>query len=67
MFGGIGMQEILIILVIGLLVFGATRLPKIARSLGLGIKKFKKTIKGLDDDEETVRRRLRFTRSRQSR
>jgi sec-independent protein translocase protein TatA len=52
MFGGIGMQEILIILVIGLLVFGATRLPKIARSLGLGIKEFKKTIKGLDEDEE---------------
>ena len=52
MFGGIGMQEILIILVIGLLVFGATRLPKIARSLGLGIKEFKKTIKGLDDDDD---------------
>ncbi|HEB31082.1 MAG TPA: twin-arginine translocase TatA/TatE family subunit [Spirochaetes bacterium] len=52
MFGGIGMQEILIVLIIGLLVFGASRLPKIARSLGLGIKEFKKTIKGLDDDDD---------------
>ena len=52
MFGGIGMQEILIVLIVGLLVFGAARLPKIARSLGLGIKEFKKTVKGLDDDSE---------------
>ena len=51
MFGGIGMQEILIVLIVGLLVFGAARLPKIARSLGLGIKEFKKTVKGLDDDD----------------
>lgn len=51
MLGGIGMQEILIILVVGLLVFGAARLPKIARSLGLGIKEFKKTVKGLEDDD----------------
>ncbi|RKX96667.1 MAG: hypothetical protein DRP84_00515 [Spirochaetes bacterium] len=55
MLGGIGVQEILVILVVGLLVFGASRLPKIARSLGLGIKEFKKTVKGIeeDDSEET--------------
>ena len=52
MFGGIGIQEIVIILIVGLLVFGATRLPKIARSLGQGIKEFKKTVKDLDDDSE---------------
>jgi TatA/E family protein of Tat protein translocase len=60
MFGGIGIQEILIILVVGLLVFGAARLPKIARSLGQGIKEFKKTIKdttGGDDDESESRAR----------
>ena len=51
MFGGIGIQEILVVLVVGLLVFGAARLPKIARSLGLGIKEFKKTIKGIEEDE----------------
>jgi sec-independent protein translocase protein TatA len=52
MFGGIGMQEIVIILIVGLLVFGATKLPKIARSLGQGIKEFKKTVKDLDDDDD---------------
>jgi sec-independent protein translocase protein TatA len=52
MFGGIGFQEILVILIIGLLVFGATRLPKIARSLGLGIKEFKKTLKSVEEDED---------------
>ena len=52
MFGGIGIQEIVIILIVGLLVFGATRLPKIAKSLGQGIKEFKKTVKDLDEDED---------------
>ncbi len=52
MLGGIGIQEIVIILIVGLLVFGAARLPKIARSLGLGIKEFKKTVKGLEDDDD---------------
>jgi sec-independent protein translocase protein TatA len=50
--GGIGVQEIVIILIVGLLVFGAARLPKIARSLGQGIKEFKKTVKGIEDDDE---------------
>jgi TatA/E family protein of Tat protein translocase len=44
--GGIGVQEIVIILIVGLLVFGAARLPKIARSLGQGIK---------DEEESKVR------------
>jgi len=60
MIGGIGVQEILIILVVGLLVFGAARLPKIARSLGQGIKEFKKTIKGIDDEEDEGRNRINY-------
>jgi len=67
MIGGIGMQEILIILIVGLLVFGATRLPKIARSLGLGIKEFKKTIKGIDSDsdEETEGNQIKYVQNQQ--
>ena len=61
MIGGIGIQEIIVILVVGLLVFGAARLPKIARSLGQGIKEFKRTVKGIDDeDEEESRSRVRY-------
>lgn len=56
MLGGIGVQEIVIILIVGLLVFGAARLPKIARSLGQGIKEFKKTVKGLEEDDEEENR-----------
>lgn len=60
--GGIGVQEIVIILIVGLLVFGAARLPKIAKSLGQGIKEFKKTVKGIDedDDEGDSRNQVRY-------
>ncbi len=61
--GGIGMQEILIILVVGLLVFGAARLPKIARSLGLGIKEFKKTVKGLEEDVDSDSDKVRYVQN----
>jgi sec-independent protein translocase protein TatA len=49
MFGSIGFQEILLILVIALLLFGARRLPEIGRGLGKGISEFKKASRGLQD------------------
>ena len=42
--GGIGMQELIIILVIALLVFGAGKLPDIGSALGKSIKNFKKSL-----------------------
>ena len=42
---GIGMPELLIILGIAILVFGATRLPEIGSGIGKGIRNFKKSIK----------------------
>jgi sec-independent protein translocase protein TatA len=49
-FMGIGMQELLVILLICLLVFGASRLPEIGRALGKTINEFKKGLKeGADD------------------
>ncbi|MEO8192519.1 MAG: twin-arginine translocase TatA/TatE family subunit [Gemmatimonadales bacterium] len=42
--GNLGFPEILIILVIVLLLFGAKRIPEIAGSMGKGIKEFKKNI-----------------------
>jgi len=41
---GLGYQELLIILVIVLILFGANRLPMLARSLGSSMKEFKKGI-----------------------
>ena len=47
---GIGMPELILILLICLLVFGAAKLPEIAKNLGKGIKAFKKEMK---DDKKT--------------
>jgi sec-independent protein translocase protein TatA len=49
-FMGIGMQELLVILLICLLVFGASRLPDIGRALGKTVNEFKKGLKeGIDE------------------
>lgn len=53
MLGNLGMPEILLIMVIALLVFGAKRLPEIGSSLGKGIREFKKSMKEVTDDIDT--------------
>ena len=45
MFGDIGLPELLIILVIIMLIFGANKLPQLGRSLGSSIGEFKKGLK----------------------
>jgi sec-independent protein translocase protein TatA len=47
---GLGYQELLLILVIVLILFGAQRLPDLARSLGSSVKEFKKGVNELRDD-----------------
>ena len=44
MFGNLGFPELLIIMVVVLLLFGAKRIPEIAGSMGKGIKEFRKNI-----------------------
>jgi sec-independent protein translocase protein TatA len=51
----IGLPEILIVLVIALIVFGPKRLPEMGRSLGRGIREFKDSITGDDEDEDEPR------------
>ena len=48
---GIGLPELLIIFLVCLLLFGAARLPEIGRSLGDGIREFKKAFKDGQDGE----------------
>jgi sec-independent protein translocase protein TatA len=48
--GPFGPTEILIILVIALVVFGPKRLPEMGKSLGKGIREFKSSVTGDDDN-----------------
>jgi sec-independent protein translocase protein TatA len=48
---GLGYQELLLILVIVLVLFGAQRLPDLARSLGSSVKEFKKGINEASKEE----------------
>jgi sec-independent protein translocase protein TatA len=49
MFGNLGFGEIVMILLIVLLVFGAKRLPEIGSSIGKGIREFKRSISDAGD------------------
>lgn len=48
----IGFPELLVIMLIVLLLFGAARVPEIARSLGRSIREFKKGVKEIERDVE---------------
>ncbi len=52
---GIGMPELIIILVIILIIFGAGKLPEIGSGIGKGIKNFKKATSGELDEESAPR------------
>jgi len=49
---GLGMPELLVILMIVIVVFGASRLPQIGDGMGKMISNFRKTTKTLDKPEE---------------
>lgn len=52
MLGNIGPLEIVVVLIIALIVFGPKRLPELGRSLGRGIREFRGSLGGNDDDDE---------------
>ncbi|HVS15963.1 MAG TPA: twin-arginine translocase TatA/TatE family subunit [Thermoanaerobaculia bacterium] len=54
--GPIGFQELLVILAILVLIFGATKLPQLGKGLGEGIRNFKKGLKS-DDQRELEERK----------
>lgn len=51
---GIGATEMWIFLAIVLVLFGGSRIPSVARSLGKSITEFKKGVQGIEEDEKPV-------------
>lgn len=49
MFGSLGLPEMLVVLLILMLIFGANRLPELGRGIGRGIRNFKEGIKEGND------------------
>ncbi|MCY3773822.1 MAG: twin-arginine translocase TatA/TatE family subunit [Gemmatimonadetes bacterium] len=66
MIGDIGMQELMVIFLIVLLLFGADRIPALARGLGKGVREFKRVVNNanteiqramdIDEQEQPPRR-----------
>ena len=54
---GLGAGEILLLLVVLLIIFGAGKLPQIGSSLGKGLKNFRKGLKGEETDEKDTKDR----------
>lgn len=49
---GLGTQEILVIALIILLLFGGKKIPELMKGLGKGVKSFKEGMNSLEDEEE---------------
>ncbi len=58
MFGNIGTGEIILLLLLALLLFGAKRLPEIGRSMGQGMREFKDSVTGASKHVDEIRAEL---------
>lgn len=50
MFGNLGTGEIILILLVILILFGAKKIPELAQGLGKGIREFKKAMREVEED-----------------
>ena len=51
-FGPFSMQELMVVLLIALVIFGGKKIPELGRGLGDGIRQFKSSLKGEDQAEQ---------------
>jgi sec-independent protein translocase protein TatA len=49
---GLGVQEIMLILLIAVFVFGGEKIPDMAKGLGKGLREFKRAMEQVDDEEK---------------
>ncbi len=54
MFGNLGTGEIILILLVILILFGAKKIPELAQGLGKGMREFKKSLKDVEDEIKTT-------------
>ncbi|MCQ2236930.1 MAG: twin-arginine translocase TatA/TatE family subunit [Bacteroidales bacterium] len=52
LFLGLGMQEILVIAILVLLLFGGKKIPELMKGLGKGVKSFKEGLNGVEEDNK---------------
>ncbi len=64
--GSIGWTGLIVILVVLLLIFGPKRLPEVGRAVGRGMREFKDSVSGNDQDEDEERHEVAASRRRES-
>ncbi len=59
MFGSVGAPEIILIIIVVVLLFGAKKIPELAQGIGKGMKEFKKAVKEVEEDLTEVKEELK--------
>ncbi len=54
MFGNLGATEIILIVIVVLLLFGAKKIPELAQGIGKGMKEFKKALRDVEDEVKSA-------------
>lgn len=58
LFGTIGWQEILVVFLIVLILFGGKKIPELMRGLGKGVKNFKEGMKDVEGDIKEIKKEI---------